>query len=103
MIPYTACYNPATIAIVTAIIIAASPDTVTDTNAHADLISTTAHWLDNATDRAIAVLSTCLFLPQVWSPGDPAFSSGPLRYGIVFEKHVKKLPRIQAVFSEDSI
>lgn len=35
-----ACYNTATIAIVPPIIIAATSDTVTDTNAHAALVNT---------------------------------------------------------------
>lgn len=43
VIPYSACYNTATIAIVPAIIIASSSDTVTDTNAHAGTIITTPH------------------------------------------------------------
>lgn len=44
-IPNTACYNTTTIAIVTAIIIAGTSDTVTDTNAHADLINSTL-WIN---------------------------------------------------------
>lgn len=37
---FMACYNTATIAIVPAIIIAGTSDTVTDTNAHAALLNT---------------------------------------------------------------
>lgn len=44
-IPNTAWYNTATIAIVTAIIIAGTSDTVTDTNARTDLITNTL-WMD---------------------------------------------------------
>ncbi len=51
MIPYSACYNTATIAIVPAIIIASSSDSVTDTNAHAGTIITTPHW-----EKPVAVL-----------------------------------------------
>lgn len=38
--PFMACYNTATIAIVLAIIIAGTSDTVTDTNAHVALVNT---------------------------------------------------------------
>lgn len=53
VIPYTACYNTATIAILTAIISADTADTVTDPNAHAALVITMLKWVKNSAHTQI--------------------------------------------------